>query len=148
MKIDARKMEWIRKPAVCSVEADRVEIVTEPFTDLWQRTYYHFRNDNAPVLQMKTDEQFFGKFFYCYITFPFQQCKNLLFSFFRYHGFSFLSDQFFLYAFGYCRQYKRPYRIADFLQKSVVSKCRFRICSVKHFHYHRQIHTAQVFRPV
>ncbi len=60
MKIDARKMEWIRKPAVCSVEADRVEIVTEPFTDLWQRTYYHFRNDNAPVLQMKTDEQFFS----------------------------------------------------------------------------------------
>ncbi|MDE6167380.1 MAG: DUF1349 domain-containing protein [Acetatifactor sp.] len=23
---------------------------TEPGTDLWQRTYYHFRNDNAPIL--------------------------------------------------------------------------------------------------
>ena len=36
-----------------------VEIVTEPHTDLWQRTYYGFRNDNAPVLQMTTDENSF-----------------------------------------------------------------------------------------
>jgi len=34
--------------------------VTEPHTDLWQRTYYGFRNDNAPVLQMTTDEKFFS----------------------------------------------------------------------------------------
>ena len=25
-----------------------------------KRTYYHFRNDNAPVLQMTTDEKFFS----------------------------------------------------------------------------------------
>ena len=25
-----------------------------------KRTYYHFRNDNAPVLQMETDEQYFS----------------------------------------------------------------------------------------
>ena len=31
-----------------------------PHTDLWQRTYYHFRNDNAPVLQMETEEKFFS----------------------------------------------------------------------------------------
>lgn len=60
MKIDARTMEWIRKPKACTVTADSVEIMTEPFTDLWQRTYYHFRNDNAPVLQMSTAEQFFS----------------------------------------------------------------------------------------
>ena len=29
-------------------------------TDLWQRTYYHFRNDNAPVLQIETEEKFFS----------------------------------------------------------------------------------------
>ena len=29
-------------------------------TDLWQRIYYHFRNDNAPVLQMETEEKFFS----------------------------------------------------------------------------------------
>ena len=31
-----------------------------PHTDLWQRTYYHFRNDNAPVLQIETEEQYFS----------------------------------------------------------------------------------------
>lgn len=60
MKIDARTMKWTRKPKECTVTADTVEIITEPFTDLWQRTYYHFRNDNAPLLQLSTDEQFFS----------------------------------------------------------------------------------------
>ncbi len=50
------KMEWIRAPKKFVIEKDRIEITTEPHTDLWQRTYYHFRNDNAPVLQMDTDE--------------------------------------------------------------------------------------------
>ncbi|MDE6413496.1 MAG: DUF1349 domain-containing protein, partial [Eubacterium sp.] len=39
---------------------DKIEITTKPHTDLWQRTYYHFQNDNAPVFQMKTDEKFFS----------------------------------------------------------------------------------------
>ena len=43
-----------------TVSDDKVEIITKPHTDLWQRTYYHFRNDNAPVFQMETDEQFFS----------------------------------------------------------------------------------------
>ena len=60
MKIDARTMTWTRAPKQYTVDADRVEIITEPFTDLWQRTYYHFRNDNAPVLQMTTDEAYFS----------------------------------------------------------------------------------------
>ena len=60
MKIDASSMEWIRKPKSCQATKDKVEIITEPHTDLWQRTYYHFRNDNAPVLQMKTTDQFFS----------------------------------------------------------------------------------------
>ena len=34
---------------------ETVEIVTEPHTNLRQRTCYGFRNDNAPVLQMTTD---------------------------------------------------------------------------------------------
>ena len=42
------------------VADDRVEIITKPHTDLWQRTYYHFRNDNAPVFQMETEEKFFS----------------------------------------------------------------------------------------
>ena len=42
------------------ISENRIEIVTEPHTDLWQRTYYHFRNDNAPLLQTSTREQFFS----------------------------------------------------------------------------------------
>ena len=60
MKFDASKLQWTRMPADYSISDDRIEIVTEPHTDLWQRTYYHFRNDNAPVLQMETDEKFFS----------------------------------------------------------------------------------------
>ena len=53
-------MEWTREPEEYSLEQDRIEIVTQPHTDLWQRTYYHFRNDNAPVLQAETEEKFFS----------------------------------------------------------------------------------------
>ena len=60
MNFDVHNLEWTRTPASCVITEDRIEIVTAPHTDLWQRTYYHFRNDNAPVLQMKTREQYFS----------------------------------------------------------------------------------------
>ena len=60
MKINAQNMEWIREPKQYCITEDKVEIITEAFTDLWQRTYYHFRNDNAPVLQMATTEKYFS----------------------------------------------------------------------------------------
>ena len=54
------QMKWTRAPRNCRIENGRVEITTEPHTDLWQRTYYHFCNDNAPVLQAETDEKYFS----------------------------------------------------------------------------------------
>ena len=54
------RMTWVRAPERFCVEPDGVSITTEPGTDLWQRTYYHFRNDNAPLLQMETEEKFFS----------------------------------------------------------------------------------------
>ena len=60
MKIDVSKWQWTREPSNYSIGEDKIEITTKPHTDLWQRTYYHFRNDNAPVLQMSTSEQFFS----------------------------------------------------------------------------------------
>lgn len=60
MKFDVSKLEWTREPKKFSINTDRIEIFTNPHTDLWQRTYYHFRNDNAPVLQMETDKKFFS----------------------------------------------------------------------------------------
>lgn len=60
MKFDINKLIWTREPAEYKISDNVIEIMTAPHTDLWQRTYYHFRNDNAPVLQMKTDEKFFS----------------------------------------------------------------------------------------
>ena len=54
------RMKWTRPPKEYIMGDGRIEIVTEPHTDLWQRTYYHFRNDNAPLLQTKTDEKYFS----------------------------------------------------------------------------------------
>ena len=60
MKIDASKWTWTREPKACQIGEDEIVVVTEPGTDLWQRTYYGFQNDNAPVLQMTTDERYFS----------------------------------------------------------------------------------------
>lgn len=58
--MDLTTFTWTRPPRHYTVSRDRVEIITEPGTDLWQRTYYHFRNDNAPVLQTRTRDQYFS----------------------------------------------------------------------------------------
>lgn len=60
MKINAKTMKWTRAPKQYTIMEDKLEMITEPFTDLWQRTYYHFRNDNASVLQMETEEKYFS----------------------------------------------------------------------------------------
>ena len=58
--MDLSKFTWTREPKGFTVDSDKITVITKPFTDLWQRTYYHFRNDNAPVLQMTTDERYFS----------------------------------------------------------------------------------------
>lgn len=58
--IDLKNFKWNREPESYEVLPDRIEVVTKPHTDLWQRTYYHFRNDNAPVFQMETEEKYFS----------------------------------------------------------------------------------------
>ena len=60
MSFDVRKLQWTREPAAFTISDDKIEMITAPRTDLWQRTYYHFRNDNAPVLQIETQEKFFS----------------------------------------------------------------------------------------
>lgn len=56
----AENLFWIREPKQHTITDSLITIISEPYTDLWQRTYYGFSNDNAPVLQMKTSEKFFS----------------------------------------------------------------------------------------
>ena len=60
MCFNVKKLKWVREPKQYIINEIKIEIITESHTDLWQRTYYHFRNDNAPVLQMETDEKYFS----------------------------------------------------------------------------------------
>ena len=60
MDFDTQKLVWTRPPEQYRISKEQIEITTQPHTDLWQRTYYHFRNDNAPVLQMETEEPYFS----------------------------------------------------------------------------------------
>lgn len=58
--MDLTEFKWTRESERYEIKQDKMEIVTKPHTDLWQRTYYHFRNDNAPVFQMETEEKYFS----------------------------------------------------------------------------------------
>lgn len=58
--MNLQNFKWTRFPESYELFNDGLEIVTKPHTDLWQNTYYHFQNDNAPVFQMETDEQYFS----------------------------------------------------------------------------------------
>lgn len=58
--MNLKDFKWTREPKSYKIDDDKIEIVTKPHTDLWQRTYYRFQNDNAPVLQIETDEKYFS----------------------------------------------------------------------------------------
>lgn len=58
--MNLKDFKWTRQPESYKIYNDKIEIITKPHTDLWQRTYYHFQNDNAPVLQIETDEKYFS----------------------------------------------------------------------------------------
>ena len=60
MKLGKENLIWTREPKRSEITDDKIVIYTDPNTDLWQRTYYGFQNDNAPVLQLKTAERFFS----------------------------------------------------------------------------------------
>ncbi len=49
---------WINEPKKYEISNDSVIITTETDTDLWQRTYYGFKHDNAPALLVKSSDNF------------------------------------------------------------------------------------------
>ena len=42
MTFDVNKLVWTREPADYKIIEDKIEITTNPHTDLWQRTYFSF----------------------------------------------------------------------------------------------------------
>lgn len=58
--MDLTCFQWIREPKEYHIYDDEISITTTPHTDLWQKTYYHFQNDNAPVFQMETNKRYFS----------------------------------------------------------------------------------------
>ncbi len=51
---------WTRAPKQYEIGTDSLVLTTDPETDLWQRTYYGMRRDNAPVYQTRTDARYFS----------------------------------------------------------------------------------------
>lgn len=56
--MDFRAARWLNQPKLFSIADREVRITTEPDTDFWQRSYYGFRNDNAPALLLERGDNF------------------------------------------------------------------------------------------
>lgn len=49
---------WINPPQKFSIGSVELVLQTEPGTDFWQRTFYEFRNDNAPAYLWDRSDNF------------------------------------------------------------------------------------------
>jgi regulation of enolase protein 1 (concanavalin A-like superfamily) len=58
MNIDFSVARWLNQPQNFRITDQSVTITTEPNTDFWQRSYYGFRNDNAPALLLENPDNF------------------------------------------------------------------------------------------
>jgi hypothetical protein len=58
MNVDFSAASWLNKPKVSEITDRSVVIETEPYTDLWQRTYYGFSHDNVHALLLESREDF------------------------------------------------------------------------------------------
>ena len=60
MKIDNKQWKWTREPKDFTISEDKIEIITNPHTDLWQRTYYHFRTISGNPRQFNNRDESAG----------------------------------------------------------------------------------------
>jgi len=58
MNIDFSAARWLNQPKSFEISDRLVKIITDPGTDFWQRSYYGFRNDNAPALLVESKDNF------------------------------------------------------------------------------------------
>ena len=59
-EFNLNEVKWFCKPKKFNFGSDSIEIFTEPNTDLWQKTYYGFQNDNAHIIYVTTREKYFS----------------------------------------------------------------------------------------
>lgn len=80
MKLDFTRAQWLNQPKWFNITKQFVKIKTEPHTDFWQRSYYGFRNDNAPALLLECDINFTftTKVSFLYQT-QFDQCGIIIY---------------------------------------------------------------------
>ena len=52
------EFKWFHEPKQFLIKPEIIEITTEPNTDYWQRTYYGFQNDKAPILYTQLENDF------------------------------------------------------------------------------------------
>ena len=62
--------QWLNRPEHFTLSEGKLEITTSGGTDFWQRSYYGFRNDNAPALLFSSRDNFT---FSCRVDFVYQQ---------------------------------------------------------------------------
>ena len=81
MQCNWEAFSWTRDPKAYDIRDTILRVQTKPHTDLWQRTYYHFRNDNAPVFQTQTDMERFSFVFRASFRYRkrFDQCGVVLY---------------------------------------------------------------------
>jgi regulation of enolase protein 1 (concanavalin A-like superfamily) len=58
MKLDFSTARWLNQPKWFEITDLGVKVITDPGTDFWQRSYYGFRNNNAPALLFESKENF------------------------------------------------------------------------------------------
>ncbi len=78
--IDLSLSHWLNQPKNHNITDESISITTQPNTDFWQRSYYGFRNDNAPALLLEAQDNFT---FICKVSFKYQalfdQCGLIIY---------------------------------------------------------------------
>jgi hypothetical protein len=80
-KINSESFFWLNRPASFKLADGELSLTTEPYTDLWQQTYYGFINDNAPAFltTLKGNFSFSVKTEFGESNFLYDQCGLLLY---------------------------------------------------------------------
>lgn len=75
------KYFWLNQPNRFLIEKNSLTILTEPETDLWQKTYYGFCNSNAPAFltPIKTDFTYIVKTDFEDSYYLYDQCGLLMY---------------------------------------------------------------------